>query len=118
MTIQQTIGKKGEDLAVRYLEEQNYKILERNWRSGRAEIDIIATEGEILVFVEVKTRSSTLFGAPELSVDDRKELLIFSAANRYMEEKEYGWAIRFDMISILFSEFEEAELKHYKDFFH
>jgi putative endonuclease len=118
MTIQQALGKKGEDLAVRFLKAQKYEILERNWRSGKAEIDIIAKESDILVFVEVKSKSSSFFGPPELAVDEKKELLIFSAANRYMEKMNYDWAIRFDILTILFNANEAPTIKHFKDAFH
>lgn len=118
MTIQQTLGRKGEDLAVSYLKNQKYEILERNWRSGKAEIDIIAKYDDILIFIEVKAKSSSYYGPPELAVDDKKELLIFSAANRYMEQSQYDWAIRFDIISILFLENGAAEIDHFKDAFH
>ncbi len=59
------MGRKGEDLAAEYLSSKGYRILERNWRWSRAEADIIAMDGEVLVFVEVKTRTSDYFGSPD-----------------------------------------------------
>lgn len=110
-------GKKGEDIAEEYLISQNYKILARNWRFKRSEIDIIALENEALVFVEVKTRSSALFGSPESFVSPRKELFMQEAASAYMELNNYHWEIRFDVIGILLNADESVELNHYRDVF-
>ena len=62
------LGKMGEDLAVQYLTDKGYEILERNWRNKHKEIDIIAKDGETLVIVEVKTRQSDDHGEPDLAV--------------------------------------------------
>ncbi|MBK9108941.1 MAG: YraN family protein [Saprospiraceae bacterium] len=110
-------GKKGEDLANKYLLEIGYEIIIRNWRYRRSEIDIIAKHGEILVFVEVKTRSSSAFGEPESFVSSRKEWMMQEAAAAYMVEKNHYWEIRFDVIGILFDANGTYELKHYKDVF-
>lgn len=118
MAIQQEIGKKGEDFATLFLVQDGYEIKERNWRSGKAEIDIIAEKDGILVFVEVKAKSSRAFGPPELAVDEKKERLLFSAANRYMESIGYEWEIRFDIISIVFLKGQETELTHFEDIFY
>jgi len=66
------LGKKGEELAVEYLQQNGYKILDRNWTFQKAEIDIIATKENILAIVEVKTRSSLDFGSPQDFVDAKK----------------------------------------------
>ncbi|MFZ1559672.1 MAG: YraN family protein, partial [Saprospiraceae bacterium] len=84
MARQQTIGNLGEEKATLFLQEIGYKILERNWRFSKAEIDIIAKDGDVLVFVEVKSKSYTFFGAPEESVSAYKENLIIDAAHQYM----------------------------------
>ena len=110
------LGNRGESLAEKYLLENGYQILERNWRFSRAEIDIIAKDGEILVFVEVKTRSSELFGKPEESVSPRKEALLKDAAAVYMEQIGHDWEIRFDIISFLITG-DTYSYKHYKDAF-
>lgn len=115
------IGKKGEDLAEEYLSSLGYSILERNWRYSRAEVDIIAKEENVLVFIEVKTRSSEAFGQPEEFISDYQQGLIFSAAQRYMEKVNHDWEIRFDSISILVKEITEwkhYEIKHLKDIYH
>ena len=80
-------GKKGEDIAVDYLVEKGYVVLERNWRFKKAEIDIIAKDDDgTLVFVEVKTRTYTYFGEPEAFVDDKKKSLMLYAASEYMRK--------------------------------
>ena len=94
-------GKKGEKIAVDLLINKGYKILETNWRFSRAEIDIIAKVDEILVFVEVKTRSSDYFGQPEEFIDQRKEKFIADAASEYMKQVNHEWECRFDFISII-----------------
>ena len=65
MAAHNELGKWGEDLAAAYLEQKGYTIMERDWKSGRRDIDIIARDGNIVVFVEVKTRRSSVFGEPE-----------------------------------------------------
>ena len=110
------LGQRGEDLAVIYLKKKGYQILERNWRFSKAEIDIIAKDGEILVFVEVKTRSTAIFGEPEESITSKKEDLISDAAAVYMDTIDHDWEIRFDIISIILTD-EGHSIKHFKDAF-
>ena len=69
MAAHNELGKWGEDLASDYLEQKGYTIMERDWKSGRRDIDIIARDGNIVVFVEVKTRRSSVFGEPEEAID-------------------------------------------------
>ncbi len=110
------LGNRGESLAEKHLLETGYRILERNWRFSRAEIDLIAKEGEVLVFVEVKTRSSDFFGKPEESVSPQKEALLKDAAAVYMEQIDHQWEIRFDIISILIKG-DGYTIEHFKDAF-
>jgi len=117
MARQQTIGNLGEEKATLFLQEIGYKILERNWRFSKAEIDIIAKDGEVLVFVEVKSKSYTFFGAPEESVSAYKENLIIDAAHQYMIKIGHDWEIRFDIISIVFDKNKNASITHFKDAF-
>lgn len=113
-----SIGSKGEDLACTYLIEKDYKILERNWRFKKAEIDIIAKHNNCLIFIEVKARSYTAFGQPEESIDAKKEAMLIDAAQRYMESIDYNWEIRFDIISIILTKSLEIEkIDHFKDAF-
>ncbi|MCX7744755.1 MAG: YraN family protein [Flavobacteriales bacterium] len=93
-------GKKGELLAVKYLENLGYTILHSNWRFQRFEVDIIAQIGQELVFIEVKTRKNTSFGMPYESVDDRKRELLLQAAEAFLEENKLDLEVRFDIISI------------------
>lgn len=110
------LGRRGEQIAVRHLVRQGYTILETNWRFSRAEIDIIAMHDQILVFVEVKTRSTAFFGAPELAVTNHKKNLMIDAANAYMIQINHDWEIRFDIISIIL-ENEPPTLQHFQDAF-
>ncbi|MEG0849566.1 YraN family protein [Flavobacterium plurextorum] len=98
------LGKKGEDLAAAYLEENGYKILERNWTFQKAEIDIIAQKENILAVVEVKTRSSLDFGSPQDFVKPKKIQLLVKAVNAYINDREKDFEndlnIRFDIAAV------------------
>ncbi|PID60602.1 MAG: YraN family protein [Ignavibacteriae bacterium] len=96
------LGNKGEDIAVDYLKENNYKIIERNYRFGHGEIDIIAEQNEILIFIEVKTRKNLEFGPPELAVTKSKQRQIKKIAEAYLYENEINDKdCRMDVIAIL-----------------
>ena len=112
-----TLGKKGEELARKYLEEKGYRILETNWRHGRDEVDIIAMDGDELVIVEVKTRSSDRYGEPEDDVNWAKEKFLVRATEAYVEEKDLDIDSRFDIISIILNE-NEYRIKHIEDAFY
>ena len=94
-------GKKGEDLAADFLQNEGFQILERNWKNRFEEIDIIALENELLVIVEVKTRSSLAFGKPEESVGLRKQRLLVNAAEAYIKKYNSDRETRFDIISVV-----------------
>ncbi|MEL6140005.1 MAG: YraN family protein [Bacteroidota bacterium] len=113
----QATGQLGEEYAVRYLKNLGWTVLERNWRRRKAEIDIIARSGDILVFIEVKTRTSRLFGEPSSFVGPRQIELISAAASAYMESINHDWEIRFDIISILIEETGDYQLEHIEDAF-
>lgn len=117
MTIQQLHGKWGEDLAASYLEQAGLEIMERNWRYKRAEIDLIARESGILVFVEVKTRSYTTFGQPEAMINATKKRFIIDAAMAYMRSVGYEWEIRFDIVAIVGDPEKEFRISHFRDAF-
>lgn len=110
------LGTKGENIAQNYLIKQNYEILDTNWRYRKAEIDIICKKEDILVFVEVKTRSTDAFGQPEEFVSAYKERLMFQAANEYMDNINHNWEIRFDIISVLKSD-SGFDIRHFEDAF-
>lgn len=109
-------GKSGEVLATELLIKKGYTILERNYRSGKSEVDIIAMIGNELVFVEVKTRSTAYFGYPEESITDRKIELMSEAADNYIEVNDLKLEVRFDLISVILNR-EGREIYHVEDAF-
>jgi len=113
----QTFGKKGEDLACDFLTNLGYKIVARNYRFKRSEIDVICKGSDVLIFVEVKTRSSRNFGEPESFVSASQQKAINRAAEGYLSESDWSGDIRFDIISIVKSNHEE-EVFHIKDAFY
>jgi putative endonuclease len=111
------IGNIGEDLAVRYLRNDGYEIVARNYRFQRGEIDIVARENRILVFVEVKSRRTKSYGEPEDSVTIRKRRQIHKVAEGFLYENNIqNTECRFDVISIFF-EGGKAVIKHFKNAF-
>lgn len=109
-------GMAGEELATEFLTKEGYAILERNWRFGREEIDIIAKKDDILVIAEVKTRSSNFFGEPEEFVDRQKQRALIKAANAYVERKGLDVEVRFDIISVILTS-REKKVYHIEDAF-
>ena len=109
-------GKQGEEIAVNYLIEKGYEILERNWRNRHNEIDIIAKDGKELVIVEVKTRKSNNYGEPDLAVNKQKQRLLISAANAYIFRNKLDIDTRFDIISIVFKD-DKPVIDHIEDAF-
>ncbi len=95
------IGKLGEDLAVAYLLRLGFRILFRNWRFRHWEIDIIATKNNILHIVEVKTRTSLLFGYPEQNITNQKMQYLMNAATEFLYQFPEWKRIQFDALSIL-----------------
>jgi len=116
MAIHNELGKKGEVLAAEYLVRNGYKILAKNWRFLKAEIDIIAQKEDILTIVEVKTRSSVNIVSPEAAVNDKKIKLLVSAANEYIILHDLDVEARFDIISI-HKKNNKHNLTHTKDAF-
>ncbi len=117
MSTKHEIGKKGEDLAREFLEGLGYEIVATNWRFGKGEIDIIAYDDAILVFVEVKSRSSISYGRPETFINEKKIAKIAGAASAFMNAHNHEWEFRFDVISIIFTNGKQYELKHFLDAF-
>ncbi|MFT4566376.1 MAG: putative endonuclease [Saprospiraceae bacterium] len=111
------IGYLGEKEAEAFLFKKGYEILERNWRIGKAEIDIIARAEEVLIFIEVKTRTNTNFGQPEDFVDAKKIKFLTSAAGDYMREINHEWEVRFDIVSIVILDKNRTIIKHIEDAF-
>ena len=110
------LGKKGEDIAVALFEGKGYRILERNWRWGKEEIDIIARDGNFVVIAEVKTRSSNVFAEPEASVTKHKQRILVRAANAYVNYRRLRGEVRFDIITVLVRP-EGEEINHIVDAF-
>ncbi len=110
------LGNKGEMLASRYLLDKGYAVLHYNWRSGHKEIDLIAKERDTLVFVEVKSRTSELYGNAEDAVDDRKMRLLISAAESYITRFKIDLKFRFDVITVI-GNCEPYRIEHIEDAF-
>lgn len=117
MSEAQDIGKTGETLAAEYLKESGYQILETNWRFGKDEVDLIAREGDYMVFVEVKTRQSSLFGEPEESVNKEKQRFLIRAADVYLTKNNIEIESRFDIVSILIKG-NQHKINHIKEAFY
>ena len=112
------LGKFGEELAVAFLQQNGYEILETNWTFQKAEIDIIAQKENILAVVEVKTRSSIEFGLPQDFVKPKKIQLLVKAINEYVISNYLDVEVRFDIVSI-YKEDKEYKLEHIEEaFFH
>lgn len=110
-------GTAGEDLAAQYLQKKGMKILERNYRFERGEIDIIAEDGEELVFVEVKARRSNAFGPPEDAVTEEKQKRVYDVADGYLFEHGIDdRPCRFDVVAIEF-QIGCSEIRHIRNAF-
>lgn len=109
-------GQLGEEAALLFLKEKGFSILETNWRHSRAEVDIIARDEDILVFLEVKTRRSGL-AIPEAAVHLKKQKLLARAATAYMDMINYDWEFRFDVIAIHLKNEQDIRISHLKDAF-
>lgn len=101
-TEKQLIGKKGEDIAVNFLLENDYEIIARNYRYKRSEIDIICKKNAFLVFIEVKTRKNNIFGFPEEQISQNQIRNIQNAAIHFQNNTTISYSlVRYDVISIL-----------------
>lgn len=110
-------GKKAEDLAADFLLKNGYKILARNFRYQKAEIDIIAAKDNLIIICEVKARSTDVFNLPQESVNKKKIKLLVSAANYYLQEFNVLNEVRFDIISVLPDEKQNLTIEHIQDAF-
>lgn len=108
-------GLRGEDLAEQYLLRKGYQILARNFRSGKAEIDIISRIGNDLVIVEVKLRKNNHFGFPEEWVNAQKITLLSHAAEDWLEKHNFNGNLRYDIVAITLSD--PPEIEHFEDAF-
>src|SRR3989442_955794 len=106
-------GRRAEDLAHRFLQQRGMIIVARNYRppSGAGEIDLIGWDGDRLAFVEVKSRASEEFGAPDRAVDEEKQRFLERSARDYARRAGVDWnRVRFDIVSVVFSEPVHVEL--------
>jgi len=110
------VGSKGEDIAAEFLKSSGYRIISRNYKTPIGELDIIAKDGDTLVFVEVKTRSSDAFGYPFEAVGAHKRHKLKNLAMLYLKNQKKNCAVRFDVVSITLSSMEK-EIEHIKDAF-
>ena len=110
------LGKKGEQLAIDFLLKNNYKILEKNYRYLKAEVDIIAKKENILAVIEVKTRSTDYFGNPQDFVNPKKIKLLLSAIDHYVVQKDLDVEVRFDIIAIIHQN-NNTKIDHLEDAF-
>lgn len=111
-------GRRGEDLAHRFLRKSGFTIVARNYRlaSGDAEADIIGIQGDDLVIVEVKTRTSAAFGPPDRAVGEEKRAHLVRVARAYAKKTETSWEhVRFDMVTVILNS--PPEIEHYRDAF-
>ena len=106
-------GQRGEGLAVAYLRQQGYGIVQQNYRCRSGEIDIIAWDGSTLVFVEVKTKSQLAFGAPQAMVDRAKQKKMVQMAMIYVQQQAlHNTPLRFDVVAIILRPGSDPEVTH------
>lgn len=117
MKSKKKLGKEGEQAAEKYLIAQGYSILGRNIHIGHDEVDILAKDGNMLVFVEVKTRAVDSYGVPQDFITPQKEACLIRCADRYISDNEYDGETRFDVIAIHWAG-RKRILRHFPDAFY
>ena len=116
MAAHNELGKWGEDVAADYLQRKGYIIIERDWKSGRRDIDIIAScDNTTIVFVEVKTRRNRLFTDPEQAVDYQKLQSLRMAINHYIKFHRINLPIRLDIITVVGNMNSTPDIEHIED---
>ncbi|MBK7945715.1 MAG: YraN family protein [Flavobacteriales bacterium] len=111
-------GAEGEQAACRHLEDKGFEVLERNWKHGKLEVDIVARHERFIVFVEVKTRSSNQHGEPEEAVKKGKRSKLIKAANAYIQLTGTDLAARFDIVSVIMHPSGKPYIHHIPDAFY
>ena len=96
-----SIGDSGEQIALLFLENHGYKIINKNWRFKHKEVDIIAQKDSKIIFIEVKTRSNPYFEPPSQAVTIKKQRLLVEAANQYLIQNQIDLESRFDVVSVI-----------------
>jgi len=113
-----SLGKKGEELARRFLQTLGYRIVTGNYKTKFGEIDLIAEEGEDLVFIEVKTRTTVNFGLPAEAVSRAKQTTIMQVARHYLaDESRTDCSVRFDVVAVLLGKGRQPEIEVIKHAF-
>lgn len=110
------LGRWGEEQAAAFLQRRGYQILERNARTPYGEIDLLARQGDLLVFVEVKTRSSASYGFPEESVTPAKQAHLLAAAQAYLQEHpalDGDWQV--DVIAVQVRPGQAPAIRHFEN---
>ena len=118
MTADHALGRRGEDIAHRFLQRAGIVIVARNFRmaSGAGEVDLIGWEGGTLVFLEVKSRRTDEYGAPDRAVGDQKQRSLYRAAREYARLADVPWeSVRFDIVNVVFST--PPTVTHFRDVF-
>jgi putative endonuclease len=106
LTPDHALGRRGEDIAHRFLRRSGIVVVARNYRmsSGAGEVDLIGWEGDTLVFVEVKSRQTEAYGAPDRAIGPQKEFSLIRAAREYARHAEVPWSrVRFDVVNVVFT---------------
>ncbi len=111
-----TLGREGEEIAVKFLKKKGYRIIEKNYRTVFGEIDIIARDKDVIVFTEVKTRADNTFGYPFEAVNRRKREKIKKVALSFMKKCRKEFPARFDVLSITVKD-GKKRIEHMKDAF-
>ena len=112
------LGKWGEDVALAYLLDQGYRLLDRNWHQGHRDLDLIMQQDDTLVIDEVRTRRNNLFMDPEQTVDALKMLSLSKAANAYIRLHRISLNIRFDIVAITGTPSSDFTINHIEDAFY
>lgn len=117
MAAHNELGFWGEQMAADYLAAKGYRIMRRNWRCGRRDIDIVATDLATVVIVEVKTRQTSALTAPEAAVDRQKIRSLALAANAFLKAERCDLPVRFDIITVTGTPETGCEINHIEDAF-
>lgn len=118
MTYKKELGKIGEKVAEEFLKSQGYKILDTNFRCRLGEIDIIAVDNEYIVFIEVKTRRSFLYGFPVESINKKKKNALVKVAQTYLNLKNLkDIDVRFDIVEVIIGEDNKRKIRLIKNAF-
>jgi putative endonuclease len=109
-------GKEGEELAATFLKEKGYTILHKNYRFKQAEVDLIASRGRVLAFVEVKLRTSVSYGYPETFIDKHKQQMLKTAAAYYLNTlSNHNYILRFDSVAVTLLQNKKPDIQHFED---